>query len=103
MRIKYLIAATLFVTVVSYAVVNNKQSAETANVPTFVHHEQTINVNTADIHALQQLKGIGRQRAKAIVAYRQAHGNFATIDDLSNVKGISRQTIRKLDGKLAVG
>jgi len=102
MRIKYFIAAALFVSVVSYAVVKN-HNEQTAETPQFVHSEKYINVNTADLLVLQQIKGIGRKRAKSIVAYREQHGYFESLDNLSQVKGISRQTVRKLHGQLVVG
>jgi competence protein ComEA len=102
MRIKYLIAAALLVSIVSYAVVNHRNESP-AETPQFVHNEHRMNVNSADMLALQQLKGIGRKRAKAIIDYREAHGHFQTLDDLAQVKGISRQTVRKLQDELMVG
>ena len=47
-----------------------------------------INVNTADLEALQTLPGIGPTRADRIIAYREAHGPFAKLSDLLFVKGI---------------
>lgn len=50
-----------------------------------------INVNTATVKQLIKVKGLTKANAKAIVAYRKAHGNFQTINDLtSNVKGLSK-------------
>ena len=51
----------------------------------------TINLNKADVDTLtQSFKGIGRKRAEAIVAYREANGEFKSLDDLALVKGIGR-------------
>lgn len=47
-----------------------------------------VNINSADVAALTTLKGIGEKKARAIVAYRKAHGAFATLADFEAVKGI---------------
>lgn len=47
-----------------------------------------INVNTADAATLVALKGVGEKKARAIVAFRKAHGPFATLDDFEEVPGI---------------
>ena len=55
-----------------------------------------VNINTDDAETIQkELKGIGAQKAEAIVAYRQANGNFQTADELTNVKGIGIKTVDK--------
>lgn len=48
----------------------------------------TINVNTADAAALEALKGVGEKKARAIVAFRKAHGPFATLEEFEEVPGI---------------
>lgn len=48
-----------------------------------------INLNKADISALiHSFKGIGLKRAAAIIAYRETHGPFKSVEDLANIKGI---------------
>jgi len=53
-----------------------------------------INPNTAEWQSLARLPGIGAEKAKAIVAYRQAHANqegkpcFHNMNELNKVKGI---------------
>jgi len=55
-----------------------------------------VNINTADAETIQkELKGVGMQKAQAIVAYRQANGNFQSADELTNVKGIGIKTVDK--------
>lgn len=55
-----------------------------------------VNINTADADSLQnELKGIGSQKAEAIIAYREANGSFKTADELANVKGIGMKTVEK--------
>ena len=55
-----------------------------------------VNINAADADTIQkELKGIGAQKAEAIVAYRQANGNYQSADELINVKGIGIKTVDK--------
>ncbi len=52
-----------------------------------------ININTASANELLRLSQIGEKKAEAIVAYRDEHSSFATIDNrfvvqhCRNVKG----------------
>ncbi|GAB4123086.1 MAG: hypothetical protein Fur005_35760 [Roseiflexaceae bacterium] len=55
-----------------------------------------ININTASVSELDQLPGIGLAIAERIVAYRQEHGMFTSIDQLSEVKGIGTALIEKI-------
>jgi comEA protein len=57
-----------------------------------------ININTADARALDALPGIGPSKARAILAYRDSHGPFDSVDDLTNVKGIGQKTVERLRG-----
>ena len=53
-----------------------------------------VNVNTADAEKISaELKGVGLEKAKAIVEYRKKHGPFRSADDLSLVKGIGERTV----------
>ena len=53
-----------------------------------------VNVNTADAETISEsLQGIGLNKARAIVEYRQKHGPFRSADDLSLVKGIGERTV----------
>ena len=67
-----------------------------ANEPT------EININAADVTTLSALSGIGQSKAEAIVAYREANGPFASVEDLANVKGIGARTVEKNAPRLAV-
>lgn len=62
-----------------------------------------VNLNTADAATLQrELVGIGATKAQAIVAYREEHGNFASVDELLEVKGIGEATLEKNRDKLSI-
>lgn len=52
-----------------------------------------VNLNTATADELEQLPGIGPQKASAIVTYRETYGDFQTISDLLYVPGIGQSII----------
>ncbi len=55
-----------------------------------------VDVNTADAETISaELNGVGLSKAKAIVEYREKHGPFRNVDDLSLVKGIGERTVEK--------
>ena len=57
---------------------------------------ELLNINTASVEELQTLPNIGGQMAQRIVAYREQHGKFASVDALQDVKGIGVKTLEKL-------
>lgn len=61
-----------------------------------------VNLNSATKDQLQQLTGVGDKKADLIVAYRQAHGSFKSVDDLKKVQGFGDKTVAKLKDQLAV-
>jgi len=61
-----------------------------------------INLNSASEDALIALPGIGRTRARAIVAYRQSHGPFASVNDLEKVPGLGAKLVRQLVPQVTV-
>lgn len=56
----------------------------------------TVNINKADASALAAgLKGVGMSRAQDIVRYREAYGPFASVEELTEVKGVGASTLEK--------
>jgi competence protein ComEA len=55
-----------------------------------------IGLNSATANDLATLPGIGQGRAAAIVAYRESHGPFASIEGLTGVPGVGPATVDKL-------
>ena len=69
---------------------------------------QSVNINTAGKAELMSVRGIGEKRAEAIIAYREQHGPFKSVDDLESVQGIgpailkdNRETLSVGDGEVA--
>ena len=55
-----------------------------------------VNINKADAKTIaKSLDGIGATRAEAIVAWREAHGQFKKVDDLKHIKGLGKATIER--------
>lgn len=62
-----------------------------------------LNLNSADATTLERyLTGIGKTKAEAIVAYREANGNFASIDELLEVDGIGKTLIDRNRDRVTV-
>jgi competence protein ComEA len=55
-----------------------------------------ININTAKAEELDILPGVGPKMAQAIVAFREAHGRFSTLEDLQKVRGLGPKKIAAL-------
>ena len=64
---------------------------------------EKIDINIADAEMLAQaLDGVGLVKAKEIVAFREMHGKFQSIDQLTQVKGIGIATVEKNRHRLLV-
>jgi competence protein ComEA len=61
-----------------------------------------ININTASVEELTQLKGIGPNYAVKIVAFRDKNGPFKIPEDLIQVPGIGRKTFEKIKDLIVV-
>lgn len=60
------------------------------------NQETKININTADIDILTQIPGIGKSKAKAIIEYRKDMGDYQSIEELIQVKGIGEKAMTKI-------
>lgn len=67
-----------------------------------VANQEAININTADVQELTKLKGIGEKKAEAIIAWRKENGNFKTVDQLLEVKGIGEATLAQNRENIAI-
>ena len=55
---------------------------------------QPVNVNSASAEEIaESLKGVGLNKAEAIVSYRNENGSYKHVDELVNVKGIGIRTV----------
>lgn len=58
--------------------------------------DNKIDINTADANALTALPGVGVKKAEEIIKYRELNGNFNSVDELVNVKGIGVKMVAKI-------
>lgn len=72
-------------------------------LPTAPQEEGKVNINTADLTALQTLNGIGESRAQAIISYRESFGAFQTIEDIKQVDGIKDGIFNRIKDAISVG
>lgn len=61
-----------------------------------------VNVNIAGQDELKTLNGIGDVKSAAIIAYREEHGAFMSIDEIKNVSGIGKMTYEKIKDSITV-
>ena len=57
---------------------------------------EKININKATATQLSTLNYISLSLAEKIVAYREEHGEFSTLEDVMNVSGIGRATYERI-------
>ncbi|WP_314342774.1 helix-hairpin-helix domain-containing protein [Simonsiella muelleri] len=58
-----------------------------------------VNINTATADELVSVlkgTGVGKAKVKNIIAYREEHNGFKSIDELNQVKGIGDKTLEKM-------
>jgi competence ComEA-like helix-hairpin-helix protein len=59
-------------------------------------YDYQLDINRANWIEWTLLEGIGEKMAKRIVAYRDEHGPFVTVDALSDVPGIGPKTLERM-------
>lgn len=63
-----------------------------------------VDLNSADAGTLaEELTGVGEVRAEAIIKYREDHGPFESVGELTEVRGIGSATLEKNRDSLALG
>lgn len=92
--------ATFIAAALSLCVVSSSYSAHADTAPKKSSEKQTlislnkIDLNKADVSSLiGSFKGIGKKRAEAIIAYRDSHKGFKSIEELAEVKGIGQRFV----------
>ncbi|NII40086.1 competence protein ComEA [Curtobacterium flaccumfaciens] len=63
---------------------------------------EVVDLNTADATALESLPGIGPALAERILAWRDEHGGFRSVEDLLEVSGIGEGRFAELQDRVRV-
>lgn len=62
-----------------------------------------VNINTADKETLiTAISGVGEKKAEAIIEYREQHGPFKSVDEITKIKGIGQGILDKNRENLSV-
>ena len=81
-------------------------SAEQTNnhqaTPVETSFSMLIRINSASEQELQTLKGVGSSKAQAIIQYRNANGEFNSVDDLLKVRGVGQAILNDNQGLLSL-
>ena len=64
---------------------------------------EPININTASVEELTKLPGIGEVLAGRIIKYRQTHGPFQSLSELTLVEGIGLEKLNALKDYATIG
>lgn len=64
-------------------------------------NNKLVNINTASKEELCKLPGIGENKAKLIIEYREKH-KFTKIEDITKVSGIGKKTFEKIKNDITV-
>jgi competence protein ComEA len=93
---------TVKVMVMNGAVLESKEEAPLAQYLA-TNFAPAVNVNSAPAAELATVPGVEDSLAAAIVAYREKHGDFATLDDLTKVDGFTPDLLKQVSARLTVG
>ena len=62
-----------------------------------------VDLNNASSSELLELNGIGKAKSQKIIEYREVNKCFKTLDELSNIEGISKKIISSNKNNLTLG
>lgn len=85
-----------------YTMEEAKEMASATSSEAEEEDDGRINLNTASKEELMTLSGIGESKATAIIAYREEHGGFSSVEELKNISGIKDGVYSKVADYLCV-
>lgn len=93
----YLISAMSIVAPTSANVLTSSQATSYEQ-----EQQSKIDINFASVESLQSLPGIGKNKAQAIVSYRENIGNFSNLEEIKLVKGIGEKLYAKIKSHIKI-
>jgi competence ComEA-like helix-hairpin-helix protein len=88
-NLKIILAMTVFLIGVGFSVYASDEGISDIS-------SGALNINTATVQELSMLPFVDMETARNIVSFRDSHGPFSAIDELKNVKGITRPFLEGL-------
>ena len=96
-KLNYLLLSTAILAACAVMPTQAASTALTANTASMSQAvDAKIDINKADAGQLTALPGVGVKKAEEIVKYRELNGNFNSVDELVNVKGIGVKMVAKI-------
>ena len=100
MKAKY-IAALLSLFVITLPAQADGGSKKHTPIPKTVAVSTKIDLNKADLSILiGSIKGIGKKRAEALIAYRESHHGFKSLEELAEIKGFGQHFVETNKDKI---
>ncbi len=98
MKIVNVLMAVIFTCVLGFSTLPGEAYAKSSSekVTTEKAAVKNIDINSANKETLTQIPGIGPKTADSILTYRKANGEFKSVNDLTNVKGIGDKSLKKM-------
>lgn len=98
MKIINVLMAVIFTCVLGFSTLPGEAYAKSSSekVTTEKAAVKNIDINSANKETLTQIPGIGPKTADSILTYRKANGEFKSVNDLTNVKGIGDKSLKKM-------
>ena len=87
-------------------VTDNTGTQQVADTQSVQGTEQKVDLNKASKKELMAVKGLNASKAKAIISYRKKHGDFKSLDDLKEVKGLNKLSddqLKAIQDQLTIG
>jgi len=60
-----------------------------------------LDINTATKADFIKIKGIGAKKAERIISYRNEHGKFNSVEELTKVKGIGKKIVEVIKSEIS--
>lgn len=77
-------------------------NGKTSNDKTVSDGTKKVSINTGSLEELMRLNGVGEAKAKAIIEYRNAHGQFGKLEDITNVPGIGSSVYENIKNDITL-
>ncbi|MDP6264893.1 MAG: ComEA family DNA-binding protein [Pseudomonadales bacterium] len=103
MKGNWLIKVLITILAFTFGGISYADTTDKSQMAQLTQAQEQVNINDADAQTIQRvLVGVGRSKAEAIVAYREANGRFYSLEELLEVKGIGKSTLAKNSGRIII-